>query len=186
MCNDPLKKLRQNEDFVNEMLSRPFNSYSEFKQREEDTKVLFLIKDKYLKLLGKFIEDTYTDLRFDIFIRNRNPKEQKPQWYGHTYMELVIFDVVGQAIYNPMTFEPVYRTTTYNGYLSMDIIYDEIDSFIPEINKHLMITFVPYFNSDQMNYMSGISDMSSFECWDRYWKYENYKRPYQGEFNPNY
>ena len=72
MCNDPLKKLRQNEDFVNEMLSRPFNSYSEFKQREEDTKVLFLIKDKYLKLLGKFIENTYPDLRFNIYIKNKN------------------------------------------------------------------------------------------------------------------
>ena len=34
-----------------------FNSYSEFKQREEDTKVLFLIRDKYLKLLGEFIEN---------------------------------------------------------------------------------------------------------------------------------
>ena len=185
MCNDPLFRLRQNEDFVNEMLNRPITSYSEFKQREEDTKVLFLIKDKYLKLLGKFIEDTYPNLRFDIFIRNRNPKEQKPQWYGHTYMELVIFDVVGQAIYNPMTFEPVYRTTTYNGYLSMDIIYDEIDSFIPEINKHLMITFVPYLNPDQMIPVQ-FSNLQPFECWDKYWKYENYKRPYQGEFNPNY
>jgi hypothetical protein len=61
----------------------------------------------------------------------------------------------------------------------MDIIYDEIDSFIPEINKHLMITFVPYLNPDQMNYMSGINDMPSFECWDKYWKHtkiENYNR----------
>lgn len=45
MCNDPLFRLRQNEDFVNEMLNRPITSYSEYKQREEDTKVLFLIKD---------------------------------------------------------------------------------------------------------------------------------------------
>jgi len=52
MCNDPLFRLQKNEDFVNEMLSRPITSYSEYKQREEDTKILFLIKDKYLKLLG--------------------------------------------------------------------------------------------------------------------------------------
>jgi hypothetical protein len=172
MSIDPLFRLRQNEDFVNEMLNRPFNSYSEFKQREEDTKVLFLIKDKYLKLLGKFIEDTYTDLKFDIFIRNRNPKEQKPQWYGHTYMELVIFGVIVQPIYNPMTFEPVYRTTTYDGYLSMDTIYDEIDSFIPEINKHLMITFVPYHSPDQM-IPEKFFDLRPFECWDRYWRHTN-------------
>ena len=155
------------------MLNQPITSYSEYKQREEDTKIFYLIRDKYLKLLGNFIEVTYPSLRFDIFIRNRNPKEQKPQWYGHTYMELVIFDVIGQAIYNPMTFEPLYRTTTYEGHLSMDTIYDDIDSFIPEINKHLMITFVPYLNPDQMN------DMSSFECWDKYWthtKIENYNR----------
>jgi hypothetical protein len=170
MCNDPLFRLRQNEDFVNEMLSRPFNSYSEFKQREEDTKVLFLIKDKYLKLLGKFIETTYPDLRFDIYIRQRNPKEQKVQWYGHTYMELVVFDVIGQAIYDPMTFAPVYRTTTYTDHISMDIIYDDIESFIPEINKHLMITFIPYHSPDQM-IPEQFFDLRSFECWDRYWRY---------------
>jgi hypothetical protein len=170
MSHDQLKKLRQNEDFVNEMLNRPFNSYSEFKQREEDTKVLFLIKDKYLKLLGKFIEDTYTNLRFDIFIRNRNPKEQKPQWYGHTYMELVIFDVIKTPIYNPSNFEPSYRTATYNGYLSMDTIYDEIDSFIPEINKHLMITLVPYHSPEQMM-KEQFFDLRPFECWDRYWRH---------------
>jgi hypothetical protein len=178
MCIDPLFKLRQNEDFVNEMISRPITSYSEYKQREEDTKILFLIRDKYLKLLGKFIEDTYTDLRFDIFIRNRNPKEQKPQWYGHTYMELVIFDVIKTPIYNPSNFEPSYRTATYNGYLSMDTIYGEIDSFIPEINKHLMITFIPYHSPDQMNYMSGINDIPSFECWDKYWRYSKLEPAY--------
>ena len=150
------------------MLNRPITSYSQFKQREEDTKVLFLIRDKYLKLLGNFIEVTYPGLRFDVHIRTRNPKESKAQWYGYTYMQLVIFDVVGQSIYNPMTFEPVYRTTTYNGYLSMDIIYDEIDSFIPEINKHLMITFVPYLNPDQM-IPAQFSNLQPFECWDKYW-----------------
>ncbi len=167
------------------MLSRPITSYSEFKQKEEDTKVLFLIKDKYLKLLGKFIEDTYPDLRFDIFIRNRNPKEQKAEWYGHTYMELVIFDVVGQAVYNPMTFEPVYRTTTYNGYLSMDIIYDEIESFIPEINKHLMITFVPYFSPNQMM-PEQFFNIQPFECWEKYWRNENYKRSYNEKYVSNF
>jgi hypothetical protein len=169
MSHDQLKKSLQNEDYVNEMLSRPITSYSEYKQREEDTKVLLLIRDKYLKLLGKFIENTYPGLRFDIFIRNRNPKEQKLQWYGHTYMELAVFDVIGTPIYNPSNFEPVYRTTTYDGYFSMDTIYDDIDSFIPEINKHLMITFVPYHSPDQM-IPEKFFNLQPYECWDRYWR----------------
>jgi hypothetical protein len=178
MCNDPLFRLQQNEDFVNEMLSRPITSYSQYKRREEDSKLFYLIRDKYLKLLGNFIESTYPDLRFDIFIRSRNPKEQKPQWYGHTYMELAVFDVISQPIYNPMNFEPVYRTTTYDGYFSMDTIYDDIDSFIPEINKHLMITFVHYRNPDQM-VPEQFYNIQPFECWDKYWrctKIENYNR----------
>jgi hypothetical protein len=84
-------------------------------------------------------------------------------------MELVIFDVIGTPIYNPMSFEPVYRTTTYDGYLSMDMIYDEIDLFIPEINKHLMISFVPYHSPDQM-IPEQFFDLRPFECWDRYWR----------------
>jgi hypothetical protein len=85
-------------------------------------------------------------------------------------MELVIFDVIGTPIYNPRTFEPVHRTTTYDGYLSMDTIYDEIDSFIPEINKHLMITFVPYHSPDQM-IPGQFFDLRPFECWDKYWRH---------------
>jgi hypothetical protein len=50
----------------------------------------------------------------------------------------------------------------------MDIIYDEIDSFIPEINKHLMITFVPYLNPNQMM-TEQFFDLRPFECWDKYW-----------------
>jgi hypothetical protein len=160
------------------MLSRPITSYSQYKRREEDSKLFYLIRDKYLKLLGNFIEFTYPDLRFDIFIRNRNPNESKPQWYGYTYMELVILDVIVTPIYNPMNFEPSYRTTTYDGYLSMDTIYDEIDSFIPEINKHLMITFVPYHSPHQM-ISKQFFDLQPYECWDRYWrctKIENYSR----------
>ena len=68
----------------------------------------------------------------------------------------------------------------------MEMIYNEIESFIPDINKHLMITFIPHFNPDQINHTTQFYDIPSFECWERYWKNENYKRPYQGEFNPNY
>ena len=132
MSHDQLKKLRQNEDFINEMHSRPFNSYSEYKQREEDLKVMFLIRDRYLKLLGQFIESTYSGLRFDIFIRNRNPKEKKPQWYGHTYMELAIFDVITQPIYHPDTFEPVYRTSTFGEKISMSLT-----ELIPKLWKRI-------------------------------------------------
>ncbi len=121
-------------------------SYSQYKQVVEDERVFYLIKDKYLKLLGKFIENTYTDLRFDIFIRQRNPKEQKPQWYGHTYMELVVFDVIKTPIYNPSNFEPSYRTATYNGYLSMDIaVFDKCveDYHYAYNNLHKNISLYP-------------------------------------------
>jgi hypothetical protein len=94
------------------------------------------------------------------------------------YEEVLIRYLLEQAVrlkyfnsqnYNPSNFEPSYRTATYNGYLSMDTIYDEIDSFIPEINKHLMITFVPYHSPDQM-IPKQFFDLRPFECWDRYWR----------------
>jgi hypothetical protein len=172
MCNDPLLRLRQNEDFVNEMLNRPFNSYSEFKQREEDTKVLFLIKDKYLKLLGKFIENTYSDLRFDIHIRNRDPKEQKLQWYGHTYMELKVFDIVRTPMYSPDTFEPYYSTPHCKERISSGKLYKEIDDFIPEINKHLLISYRPIIEPQYSNYHMSWSDIPDYECWREYYLHQ--------------
>jgi hypothetical protein len=159
--------------YLNYDMGQTCSSYQEYKSMKEESELRYLIHTKYLKVLGQFIENTYPGLRFDIFIRSRNPKEKKPQWYGHTYMELVIFDVISQPIYNPMTFEPVYRTTTYDGYFSMDTIYDDIDSFIPEINKHLMITFVHYRNPDQM-VPEQFYNIQPFECWDKYWRYSKF------------
>ena len=159
--------------YLNYDMGQTCSSYQEYKSMKEESELRYLIHTKYLKVLGQFIENTYPGLRFDIFIRSRNPKEKKPQWYGHTYMELAVFDVISQPIYNPSTFEPVYRTTTYDGYFSMDTIYDDIDSFIPEINKHLMITFVHYRNPDQM-VPEQFYNIQPFECWDKYWRYSNF------------
>jgi hypothetical protein len=164
--------------YLNYDMGQTCTSYQEYKSMKEESELRYLIHTKYLKVLGQFIENTYPGLRFDIFIRSRNPKEKKPQWYGHTYMELAVFDVISQPIYNPSTFEPVYRTTTYDGYFSMDTIYDDIDSFIPDINKHLMITFVHYRNTDQM-VPEQFYDIPSFECWDKYWRYSKFDDPWK-------
>lgn len=178
MCDTPHFDMKHRDEYLKYGMDQTCTSYQEYKFMREESKLRHLIHTKYLKVLGKFIEYTYPGLRFDIFIRNRNPKEQKAQWYGHTYMELVVFDVIAQPIFDPTNFEPVYRTATYDGHLSMNTIYDEIQSFIPEINKHLMITFVHYRNPDQM-VPEHFYDIPSFECWDKYWRYsktDNYNR----------
>ena len=86
--------VRFSDNFMNEYMNHTYNSYSDYKSMYENAKLQYLIHKKYLKLLGKFIETIYPNLRFDIFIRNRNPKEKKVDWYGMTYMELVVFDVI--------------------------------------------------------------------------------------------
>jgi hypothetical protein len=129
-------------------------------------------------MLGEFIETMYPGLRFDIHIRNRDLKERKPDWYGHTYMELIVFDIITSPIYNPNTFEPSYRTPHCQEYISGDKIFDEINSYIPDINKHLLITFVR--SSDfSMNLM----DIPSFECWWQYFLSDSKKREMTRGYN---
>ena len=130
-------------EYVDQYINRTYSSYSEFKSLQEKSKLQYLIHRKYLKVLGKFIDNMYPDLKFDIFIRHRDPKVKDVKWYGHTYMELRIFDVVSTPVYDPSTFTPVYRVPHCSESINGEMIYDLIDSFIPEINKHLLISFRP-------------------------------------------
>jgi len=163
-------------DIPNFEMNQTCISYQEYKSMQEELKLKHLIHRKYLKVLGKFIEDMYPGLRFDIFIRHRDPKVKDVKWYGHTYMELMIFDVVTIPVYDPRTFTPSYRTPHCDGYLNGEEIYDEIDSFIPEINKHLLISFRPLIQPHVEIHNMNLYDIPDFECWGQYFLFESRKR----------
>ena len=171
--------MKYRDEYADHVMSRTYSSYSEFKFIQEDEKLRYLIHRKYLKVLGKFIDNMYPDLKFDIFIRHRDPKVKDVKWYGHTYMELRIFDVVNTPVYAPRTFTPSYRTPHCDGYLNGEEIYDEIDSFIPEINKHLLISFRPLIQPHVEIHNMNFYDIPDFECWGEYFTRECRK----GEFN---
>jgi hypothetical protein len=122
-------------------------------------------------MLGEFIEMMYPGLKFDIHIRNRDPKERRPDWYGHTYMELIVFDMIASPVYNPNTFEPSYRTPHCQEYISGERLYYDINSYIPDINKHLLISFFRC-NDFSMN----LTDIPSFECWRQYFMSDSRRR----------
>lgn len=161
--------------------SNEYNSYMDYKQYREDDKLRELIYNKYLRVLGRFIEDMYPKLKFDIFVCSRNEKQRKPDWYGMTYMNLVIYDVVREPIYNPRTFDPSYWSLNYDGLISFYDFYDTIDSYIPEINKHLLISF-ELLSSEHMPttmMMSNMLQIPDFECWSERYKKSYTKGSYQ-------
>ena len=166
-------------EYIDQYMNRTYSSYSEYKSLQEDAKLQYLIHRKYLNVLGKFMDNMYSGLRFDIFIRHRDPKQRKAEWYGHTYMELRIFDVVNTPVYDPSTFTPVYRVPHCNERINGEIIYDLIDSFIPEINKHLLISFRPLIQPHVEIYNMNFYEIPDFECWGEYFTRECRK----GEFN---
>lgn len=169
-------------EWPNEYMNQTFSSYMEYKFQLENSKLMYLIHNKYIKVLGRFIETMYPNLRFDIHIKTRDPKVRKPDWYGHTYMELIIFDVITQPIYNPNTFEPTYRTRDYDGNdISGRDIYWMIDSFIPEINKHLLISYCP-INDTPISRMMML-EIPSFECWREFYIRD---RTYFNDRTPQY
>ena len=172
MCNTPRLEMKYRDEYVDQFMNRTFNSYSEYKSLQEDAKLQYLIHRKYLNVLGGFIENMYSGLRFDIFIRHRDPKVKDVKWYGHTYMELRIFDIVSTPVYDPRTSTPSYRTPHCDGYLNGEEIYDEIDSFIPEINKHLLISFRPLIQPHVEIHNMNFYDIPDFECWGEYFSRE--------------
>ena len=156
-----------------EYMCSTYNSYGEYKFNYKQAEIKYLIHRKYLKLLGELIETLYPGLKFDIFIRDRNPKERKLDWYGMTYMELVIFDILGSPVYNPMNFEPSYRTPHFDGYISGEILFNDIDSYMPDINKHLLISFRPLMHPHEHNTISQFYvNLPDFECWRQYYLME--------------
>ena len=157
-----------------------YNTYNEYKTICKESELRYMIHRKYLKLLGHFIETMYPGLRFDIRIKYRNTKESKPDWYGMTYMELVVFDVITSPIYNPMNFEPSYRTPHCEEYISGEGFFDIIDSYMPDINKHLLIRFSPIIQPH--NYMNHNMELPDFECWRQYYIMERRDNTSIGRF----
>lgn len=169
-------KLR--DELGNGYMNQTYSSFSEYKSNHEEAKLRYLIHRKYLKILGKFIENTYPGLKFDVLIRDRDPKTEHRQWYGHTYMELRIYDVITSPTYDPSTYTPIYRTPHYNGYICYEDIYEEIDQFIPELNKHILITLRPLIYPNTPIHNMDTLHPKPFECWSLHWnqtqvKYHN-------------
>ena len=160
------------DEYANHVMSHTYSSYSEFKFIQEEEKLKYLIHRRYLKLLGKFIESTYPGLKFDVFIRHRDPKVKNPQWYGQTYMELRIYDIISLPSYAPQTFSQVYKTLHYDGYIGGEEIYNEIENFIPELNKHILINFRPLISPHTPIHNIDMFDPKPFECWGEYFARE--------------
>jgi hypothetical protein len=156
---------------IDQYMNRTFNSYSEYQSNYEEAKLNYLIRRKYLNLLGKFIENMYPGLKFDIYIQQRDPKKREMTWYGYTYMELMIFDVIQSPVYCPTTFDPVYRSPHCDEYINGENIYDLIDSFIPEINKHLLISFRPIISPHMEIHNMDFNQIPDYECWVKHWRY---------------
>lgn len=166
---------------IDQYMNHRYDSYSEYMFHHGEAKLIYLIRRKYLKLLGKFIENMYPGLKFDIYVQQRDPKERKVEWYGHTYMELRIFDMIQSPVYNPMNFEPSYRSPHCNEFIDGEKIYDLIDSFIPEINKHLLISFRPIISPHMEIHNMDFNQIPDYECWAKHWRYtriNNYEDPF--------
>ena len=149
-----------------------YDSYGEYKFHKQESELRFLIGSKYMRLLGEFIETMYSGLRFDILIKYRNSNERMAEWYGMTYMELVIFDVISSPVYNPMNFEPSFRTPHYDGYINGESFYDDIESYIPEINKHLLISYRPLIQPHVEIHNMDFNSIPEFECWKEHFRRE--------------
>lgn len=146
------------------------DKYSEYKSISEEEKLKYLIHTKYLKVLGKFIENMYPGLKFDIFVKQRDPKQKSIDWFGNTYMELIIFDVITSPLYDPSSFYPLYSTQHYDGHISGIDFFLTINDFIPEINKHLLISFRPMISPHIEIHNVSFYDIPDFECWKEYFR----------------
>lgn len=177
------QEMKLRDEYVTHVMSHTYSSYSEFKLIQEEEKLRYLIHRRYLKLLGRFIESTFSGLKFDIFIRHRDPKVKNMQWYGYTYMELRIYDIISLPSYAPKTFSQVYKTPHYDGYIGGEEIYNEIENFIPELNKHILINFRPLISPHTPIHNMDMFDIKPFECWGEYFsrEYHRHARPFDYE-----
>ena len=161
-------EMKLRDELNNGYMNRTYSSYSEYKSMYEEEKLRYLIHRRYLKLLGRFIESTYPGLKFDVFIRTRDPKVKNMQWYGYTYMELRIYDIITSPVYDPRTFTPCYKTPHCDIPIHCEEIYDEIENFIPELNKHILITLRPLISPHTPIHNMNMFDPKPFECWAEY------------------
>ena len=175
MCGNLNYEMKLRDELGNGYMNRTYSSYSEYKSMYEEEKLRYLIHRKYLKLLGRFIETTYPGLKFDVFIRTRDPKVKNMKWYGHTYMELRIYDIISLPSYAPQTFSQVYKTPHCNEYISGEEIYNEIENCIPELNKHILITFRPLISPHTPIHNMDMFYIEPFECWGEYFAREYHK-----------
>ena len=154
------------------------NTYGYLREIREKDHLSYLINSKYVNVLGKFIKTMYPNLKFKIFVRDRNKKHQKSDWYGMTYMNLVIYNVISSAEYNPLTYNAYYRVYDYKELISFENFYDTIDSYMPEMNKHLLISFEPPRNENiPIDIMiANIVQIPDYECWVQYYKRSIIKR----------
>jgi len=60
----------------------------------------------------------------------------------------------------------------YNGYINGDIFFKDINSYIPDINKHLLISFVPAVDPFIEKYNMDFHSIPTYECWKEYFRYE--------------
>ena len=127
---------------------------------------------KYIKLLNQLIETLYPNLKFDIFVRHRDPKIKHVDWYGYTYLELKIYDIILTPMYDPSVFDPKYKSIHYDSYISGHSFFNDINSYIPEINKHLAISFVPVINPYIEKHNMDLNCIPTFECWGEYFARE--------------
>ena len=146
-----------------------YDSYGEYKFHKQESELRYLLGTKYMKILGEFIEIMYPGLRFDIHIKYRNSNERMVEWYGHTYMELVILDVINRPVYNPMNFDASFRTPNYDGYINGESFFLDIESYIPEINKHLLISYRPLIQPHVEIHNMDFNSIPEFECWRQYY-----------------
>lgn len=146
---------------------------------KEERELYNLIRYKYVKLLSKFIKDMYPGLRFDIKIRQRDPIKRSPAWYGHHYMELIICDVIWSPLPHQDHYRDYYETASYDHYINNVEFFEIINDFIPEINKHLLISYVLHHHTQLTD-----SNIPDYECWNEYY-HRQYLKSYSSEYDLN-
>ena len=62
-----------------------------------------------------------------------------------------------------------------DGYIFGEGIFNEIESFIPEINKHLSISFIPLINPNVEIFNFNHYEIPDYECWDEFFKRQSIK-----------
>lgn len=125
-----------------------------------------LLCRKYYKILDRFMKTFYPNLYYYIGISYRNPRVKKLTWHERWYFELNICDVDHRPVYNPTTFDAVHKLLDGTGnFICMMSIYDEIESFVPELNKHTEIRFKKHHSE---------LPFKTFDCWDEYFYRSNH------------